>query len=200
MGFCPACALFHVERPSVRVQEDEGGLFKEFAIEGGYVQVSGTKVIILVDMSNCYIARPQVQRFLDRLLHMRRIVQSDFIAQGIVIAGLKRRRACALGWRQKPPDDGARRWPRLWHPSACGCGCGACSRLGSCGAWACRKGPRRVVRRNMAVLMRAGIGRLRCVRASIVVFYPVSRPCSRMRPHGGCSPMLLLRAMLRRYV
>ena len=33
----------------VRVQEDEGGSFKEFAVEGGYVQVSGTKVIILAD-------------------------------------------------------------------------------------------------------------------------------------------------------
>lgn len=34
---------------SVRIQEEEGGTFKEFAIEGGYVQVSGTKVIILAD-------------------------------------------------------------------------------------------------------------------------------------------------------
>lgn len=33
----------------VRVQEDEGGSFRQFAIEGGYVQVSGTKVIILAD-------------------------------------------------------------------------------------------------------------------------------------------------------
>ncbi len=34
---------------SVRVQENEGGPFKEFAVEGGYVQVSGTKVIVLAD-------------------------------------------------------------------------------------------------------------------------------------------------------
>lgn len=34
---------------NVRIQEEEGGAFKEFAIEGGYVQVSGTKVIILAD-------------------------------------------------------------------------------------------------------------------------------------------------------
>ena len=33
----------------VRIQEDEGGSFKEFVVEGGYVQVSGTKVIILAD-------------------------------------------------------------------------------------------------------------------------------------------------------
>lgn len=33
----------------VRVQENDGGPVKEFAIEGGYVQVSGTKVIILAD-------------------------------------------------------------------------------------------------------------------------------------------------------
>lgn len=33
----------------VRVQEDEGGSMKEFVIEGGYVQVDGTKVIILAD-------------------------------------------------------------------------------------------------------------------------------------------------------
>ena len=33
----------------VRVQENEGGPFKEFAVEGGYVQVSGTKVIVLAD-------------------------------------------------------------------------------------------------------------------------------------------------------
>ena len=33
----------------VRVQKDEGGPFKEFAVEGGYVQVSGDKVIILAD-------------------------------------------------------------------------------------------------------------------------------------------------------
>lgn len=34
---------------NVRVQENEGGPMKEFAIQGGYVQVSGTKVIILAD-------------------------------------------------------------------------------------------------------------------------------------------------------
>lgn len=33
----------------VRVQKDEGGPFKEFAVEGGYVQVSGDRVIILAD-------------------------------------------------------------------------------------------------------------------------------------------------------
>ena len=34
---------------TVRVQEDEGGKFRNFAIEGGYVQMTGTKVIILAD-------------------------------------------------------------------------------------------------------------------------------------------------------
>jgi F-type H+-transporting ATPase subunit epsilon len=33
----------------VRVKKDEGGPDTEFAIEGGYVQVTGTKVIILAD-------------------------------------------------------------------------------------------------------------------------------------------------------
>jgi F-type H+-transporting ATPase subunit epsilon len=33
----------------VRIQEEEGGPHKEFAIEGGYVQVDGKKVIILAD-------------------------------------------------------------------------------------------------------------------------------------------------------
>lgn len=33
----------------VRVQENEGDSFKEFAVEGGYVQVNGTKVIVLAD-------------------------------------------------------------------------------------------------------------------------------------------------------
>ena len=33
----------------VRVQKDEGGSFKEFSVEGGYVQVTGDKVIILAD-------------------------------------------------------------------------------------------------------------------------------------------------------
>ena len=34
---------------TVRVQETEGGAFRSFAIEGGYVQVTGKKVIILAD-------------------------------------------------------------------------------------------------------------------------------------------------------
>ena len=34
---------------TVRVQENEGGEFRKFAIEGGYVQVTGKKVIILAD-------------------------------------------------------------------------------------------------------------------------------------------------------
>ncbi len=33
----------------VRVQLDEAGSVKEFDVEGGYVQVTGTKVIILAD-------------------------------------------------------------------------------------------------------------------------------------------------------
>ncbi len=33
----------------VRVQKEEGGPFTEFAVEGGYVQVTGKKVIILAD-------------------------------------------------------------------------------------------------------------------------------------------------------
>ena len=33
----------------VRVQPSEGADFKKFAIEGGYVQVTGEKVIILAD-------------------------------------------------------------------------------------------------------------------------------------------------------
>ena len=40
----------------VRVQKDEGGPFKEFAVEGGYVQVSGDKVIILADKAEEKIA------------------------------------------------------------------------------------------------------------------------------------------------
>ena len=34
---------------TVRVQETEGGAFRKFAIEGGYVQMTGKKVIILAD-------------------------------------------------------------------------------------------------------------------------------------------------------
>ncbi len=34
---------------NVRVQEEDGGPFRTFAIEGGYVQVTGKKVIILAD-------------------------------------------------------------------------------------------------------------------------------------------------------
>ena len=34
---------------NVRIQETENGPMKQFAIQGGYVQVSGTKVIILAD-------------------------------------------------------------------------------------------------------------------------------------------------------
>ena len=33
----------------VRVQEENGGPHREFAIEGGYVQVDGKKVIVLAD-------------------------------------------------------------------------------------------------------------------------------------------------------
>ncbi len=34
---------------TVRIQETEGGEFRKFAIEGGYVQMTGKKVIILAD-------------------------------------------------------------------------------------------------------------------------------------------------------
>ncbi len=51
MGWPPACpsSCSALADGVVRVQLDEAGSVKEFDVEGGYVQVTGTKVIILAD-------------------------------------------------------------------------------------------------------------------------------------------------------
>ena len=111
----------------------------------------------------------------------------------------KRRRACALeehgakSRRMMAQDDG-RGLRGVRH--ACGCGCGARSRLGSLAA------------RGLAAKARgassAGIWRVfdaggesaafwRVLAFHRGIFIQLAAHAGRMRPYGGCSPMLLVR-------